>query len=215
MSRNGNQLRWEIEGIELPPNVNAPEGEGYVSFSVDLKPDLKNGTQVKNKAAIRFDYNDVIETNEYVNTLDLVAPTTTMWSSAWNDGVATVTCHGTDNESGISHYLFYAAAGDEGYQYIGQNTEPSIDFKVSQGTNCSVYAVAIDHVGNVQKSAPQALSFNATGIATLTTPLATGWTIYRPNGTIVATGQGVPDTSLPAGIYLVRQGNSVRKVVIN
>ena len=213
MSRNGNQLRWEIEGIELPPNVNAPEGEGYVSFSVDLKPNLKNGTQVKNKAAIRFDYNDVIETNEYVNTLDLVAPTTTMWSSAWQDGVATVTCHGNDEGSGISHYLFYASAGGDDYKYIGQNTEPSIDFKVNAGTDCSVYAVAIDHVGNVQKSAPQAINFNATGITTLQY-LPTTFTIYRVNGTVVATGQGTPDMNLPAGIYLIRQGNTIRKVLV-
>jgi hypothetical protein len=213
MSRNGNQLRWEIEGIELPPNVNAPEGEGYVSFSVDLKPDLKNGTQVKNKAAIRFDYNDVIETNEYMNTLDLVAPTTTMWSSAWQDGVATVTCHGNDEGSGISHYLFYASASGDDYKYIGQNTEPSIDFKVNAGTDCSVYAVAIDHVGNVQKSAPQAINFNATGITTLQY-LPTTFTIYRVNSTVVATGQGTPDMNLPAGIYLIRQGNTIRKVLV-
>ena len=28
MIREGNKLSWDIEGIELPPNVNAPEGEG-------------------------------------------------------------------------------------------------------------------------------------------------------------------------------------------
>jgi preprotein translocase subunit SecA len=36
----GNKLKWEIEGIELPPNVNAPEGEGYVRFALVL-PEAK------------------------------------------------------------------------------------------------------------------------------------------------------------------------------
>ena len=214
MKREGNKLYWEIEGIELPPNVNAPEGEGYVTFSVDLKPGLKNGTQIRNKAAIVFDYNETIETNEYVNTLDLVPPTTEMWNTTFKDGVATVTCKGSDDGSGIGRYMFYASSGGSDYRYIGQNTEPSIDFSVKEGIDYNVYAVAIDHVGNVQMAAPQAISFNATGITTLHAMPSTSWTITRLNGTVVASGQGTPDMQLPAGVYIIRQGNNARKVIV-
>ena len=216
VSRDGNKLKWEIEGIELPPNVNAPEGEGYVSFSVDLKPGLANGTQIKNKAAIRFDYNEVIETNEYVNTLDLAAPTTTMKSVAKQDnGKFVVTCEGSDSESGISHYLFYASKEGEDYQYLGQSKEPSFTFDAGQtNANYSIIAYAVDNVGNTQNSAPEALIFNPTGIRTVNAIADDQWTINRLNGTSVAKGKGVPDLNLPAGVYIIRQGNNVRKVII-
>ena len=216
VSRDGNKLKWEIEGIELPPNVNAPEGEGYVSFSVDLKPGLANGTQIKNKAAIRFDYNEVIETNEYVNTLDLTAPSTTMKSVAkQDDGKFVVTCEGSDSESGISHYLFYASKEGEDYQYLGQSKEPSFTFDAGQtNANFNIIAYAVDNVGNTQNSAPEALTFNPTGIRTVNVIADDQWTINRLNGTSVAKGKGAPDLNLPAGVYIIRQGNNVRKVII-
>ena len=216
MNREGNKLTWDIEGIELPPNVNAPEGEGYVTFSVDLKPGLKNGTQIKNKASIRFDYNEVIETNEYVNTLDLVAPTTKMKSVAkQDDGKFLVTCEGIDSESGVSHYQFYISKDGEGYVFLGNNTEPSLSFEMDQtNANYSIIAYAVDNVGNTQNSAPEALVFNPTGIRTVNVIADDQWTINRLNGTSVAKGKGVPDLNLPAGVYIIRQGNNVRKVII-
>ena len=215
MSRNGNKLKWEIEGIELPPNVKAPEGEGYVTFSVDLKPGLKNGTQIKNKAAIKFDYNDVIVTNEYVNTLDLNAPTTQMKTvTKQNDGSFLITCEGSDSESGISHFMFYASTDGSDYKYLGQSTEPSYVFTSQANENYSIVALAVDHVGNAQKSAPEALVFNPTGIRAVNMMPDDAWTVTRLNGTTVASGKGVPSLDLPAGVYIIRQGNNVRKVII-
>ena len=216
MNREGNKLTWDIEGIELPPNVNAPEGEGYVTFSVDLKPGLKSGTQIKNKASIRFDYNEVIETNEYINTLDLIAPTTKMKSVAkQDDGKFLVTCEGSDSESGIGLYQFYISTDGSDYKYIGQNNEPNFTFEVPQANaNYNIIAYAVDNVGNTQKSAPEALVFNPTGIRTINIMPDDAWTITRLNGTTVAKGKGVPDLNLPAGVYIIRQGNNVRKVII-
>ena len=216
MNREGNKLTWDIEGIELPPNVNAPEGEGYVTFSVDLKPGLKNGTQIKNKASIRFDYNEVIETNEYVNTLDLVAPTTKMKSVAkQDDGKFLVTCEGIDSESGVSHYQFYISKDGEDYVFLGNNIEPSLSFEMDQtNANYSIIAYAVDNVGNAQKSAPEALVFNPTGIRIVNAIADDQWTINRLNGTSVAKGKGAPNLDLPAGVYIIRQGNNVRKVII-
>ncbi len=216
MTREGNRLSWDIEGIELPPNVNAPEGEGYVSFSVDLKSGLKSGTQLKNKAAIIFDYNETIETNEYMNTLDLVAPIAEMKEATVEGNTATVTCTATDDGAGVSHYLFYASLnGGEAY-YLGQNTEPTFSFDAGKNADYTVYALAVDHVGNTQTAVPAALTFNPTGIHGITyAPAATnGWAVYRLNGTTAATGQGVPNVQLPAGIYIIREGGKSRKVVV-
>ena len=216
ITREGNRLSWDIEGIELPPNVNAPEGEGYVSFSVGLKPGLKSGTQLKNKAAIIFDYNETIETNEYMNTLDLVAPIAEMKEATVEGNTATVTCTATDEGAGVSHYLFYASLNGGEARYLGQNTEPTFSFDAGKNADYTVYALAVDHVGNTQTAAPATLTFNPTGIHGITyAPAATnGWAVYRLNGTTAATGQGVPNVQLPAGIYIIREGGKSRKVVV-
>ena len=65
-------------GIELPPNVNAPEGEGYRLVHRAGPPDLPSGTSIANRAKITFDLNEPIVTNTHVNTLDLTAPVTAM-----------------------------------------------------------------------------------------------------------------------------------------
>ena len=164
MSRDGNKLTWEIEGIELPPNKKAPEGEGYVTFSVDLKPGIKNKGQIKNKATIVFDYNDPIKTNEYVNTFDLQAPTASMVSATINGGKITVTCKGSDGESGISHYKFYASEKGGEFQMFANEFEPKAVFTIPSGKkaeNYKFYALAVDNVGNTQQTPPTAIAAGA------------------------------------------------------
>ena len=214
MTREGNRLSWDIEGIELPPNVNAPEGEGFVSFSVDLKPGLKDGTQLKNKAAIIFDYNETIWTNEYVNTLDLAAPQSSIKEhSVGADNTVTVRCTGSDAESGISHYLFYGSANGGEYQYMGQSQEPEFSFKQDPNTVIDIKVLAVDNVGNTQASSTTGYTVGIEGITT--NAVATdGWAVYRLDGTVVARGKGTAPVKLPAGIYIISQGDRPHKVVI-
>ena len=215
MNREGNKLTWDIEGIELPPNVNAPEGEGCVTFSVDLKPGLKNGTQIKNKAAIIFDSNETIETNEFVNTLDIVEPTAEMKSFSMNSkGQYVVNCSGSDDDSGISHYLFYVSANGDEYKYLGQNTEPSYALDIEPSTDYDFIAFAVDNVGNIQKAIPEPVKYDPTGISTVVAVPETRWAIYNLKGVIVASGEGISTKQLPAGVYIERRGNDVRKVII-
>ena len=162
MKREGNKLTWDIKGIELPPNVNAPEGEGFVSFSVDLKPNLANGTQIKNKATIIFDKNFPIETNEFVNTLDLVPPTTTMSSADINatGDAFSVHCLSNDADSGVGGYLFFVSEDGGDYAYYGQSVTGSLDYPItpgSSGKSYSFYVLATDNVGNVERVIPQVI----------------------------------------------------------
>jgi len=57
-------ITWVCDNIMLPPNVNPPEGEGFVSFTVLPKPDLESGTEISNTAWIRFDYNEWLNAPE-------------------------------------------------------------------------------------------------------------------------------------------------------
>jgi photosystem II stability/assembly factor-like uncharacterized protein len=50
-------LTWRCDSIMLPPNHTPPEGEGFVTFSILPDSGLPAGTQIKNRAYIKFDFN--------------------------------------------------------------------------------------------------------------------------------------------------------------
>jgi fimbrial isopeptide formation D2 family protein len=212
INREGNKLTWDIEGIELPPNVNAPEGEGYVDFSVDLKPGLKSNTKIKNKATIIFDYNEPIETNEYVNTLDLNAPEAITDEAILKDGKVVIKCNGSDGESGVGYYDYYASYKKGSYQYIGCSDE-EFEFVIPEGTDASDYAfmaMAVDNVGNVQEEPTAAVA--VTGIHNIPYEMNSEGGIYTLEGMKV--GNGKSTESLPTGVYILRDGKSTKKVII-
>jgi len=57
-------LSWFCDNIMLPPNVSPPEGEGYFNYSITPKPGLPKGTEIRNTAWIRFDYNAWLQAPE-------------------------------------------------------------------------------------------------------------------------------------------------------
>lgn len=58
------EIMWFFDHINLPPNVNPPEGEGFVSFTIKPMLGLSQGTVIPNRAHIRFDYNPWIAAPE-------------------------------------------------------------------------------------------------------------------------------------------------------
>lgn len=158
-TRTGSILRWEIEGIELPPNVVPPQGEGWVSFSVIAKSSLSSGTSIKNRATIVFDNNNPIMTNEFVNTLDYTPPKTTMTPipTRMTASKLVVRWKGVDeqNGSGVQSYTLYAAKDSGAYQAIGSTNADSMTVNVDMYTHkYSFYALAKDNVGNVEITRP-------------------------------------------------------------
>ena len=212
INREGNKLTWDIEGIELPPNVNAPEGEGYVDFSVDLKPGLKNNAKIKNKATIIFDYNEPIETNEYVNTLDLNSPEAITDEAVLKDGKVVIKCYGSDDESGVAYYDYYASYKNGDFQYIGYSDE-EFEYTLPDGTDVRDFAfvvMAVDNVGNVQEQ-PTAAAV-VTGIRKIPYEMNSEGGIYTLDGRKV--GNGKSANSLPTGVYILRDGKSTKKVIV-
>ncbi|MBU1317964.1 MAG: PKD domain-containing protein [candidate division Zixibacteria bacterium] len=57
-------IEWYCDSIMLPPNENPPEGEGYFTYSISPKDGLPIGTEIANKAFIRFDYNPWLQAPE-------------------------------------------------------------------------------------------------------------------------------------------------------
>lgn len=66
---SGSTVTFNFTGINLPPNEEPPEGEGFVRFAILPKPNLPLGTEIRNKASIVFDFNPPILTPEVVHTI--------------------------------------------------------------------------------------------------------------------------------------------------
>ncbi len=67
-------LEWAFNNIMLPDSFsNEPGSHGFLTFTVDMMPNLLNGTTIENSASIYFDSNDPIITNTALHTINTCA----------------------------------------------------------------------------------------------------------------------------------------------
>ncbi|GAB5534601.1 MAG: hypothetical protein Rubg2KO_08500 [Rubricoccaceae bacterium] len=66
---SGQTATFRFVGIDLPPNVEQPEGQGFIAFSVEPRAGLADGTEIRNDASIVFDFNPAIETPEVIHEI--------------------------------------------------------------------------------------------------------------------------------------------------
>lgn len=63
-------LKFTFDDIMLPDsNINEAASHGFVKFRIAQKPDLPNGTMIKNSAGIYFDFNQPVITNQTWHTV--------------------------------------------------------------------------------------------------------------------------------------------------
>jgi hypothetical protein len=134
----------------LPPNVNSPEGEGFVSFSVGLKETLASHHRIANQATIKFDENTPILTNVFENILDKDVPesqvtglTPKMGGKIW------VEWSGADNSSGIKHYSVFVQKDDEEIKpWVLDTIATNAEFTAAEkGSTYKFYSICMDSVG--------------------------------------------------------------------
>ncbi len=156
----GQILRWEIEGIELPPNVHPPEGEGWVGYSVLPKSGLASGATLRNTATITFDLNAPITTNATLNTLDFAAPVTQMTAlpATVPDTTVLVRWHSADDASGVQAVTIYQALDGGGFYPLWTTGGDSLRVKVNFGHTYAFYALAKDFAGNAETVRPNVVT---------------------------------------------------------
>ena len=66
---SGSVATFRFVGIDLPPNVSAPEGQGFITFQVTPDAGLPIGTVIENEASIVFDFNPPIATPTVVHEI--------------------------------------------------------------------------------------------------------------------------------------------------
>lgn len=137
----------------LPPDLNSPKGQGYVSFTVNPAATIQNGDAICNKASIIFSPNPPITTACWNNTFDLISPVSKVNSlpPETNKDTFEVSWNGTDNLCGIKSYTIYVSINDSAFVPWMADTNGLNAFYVGTvGKKYSFYSIATDNAGNME-----------------------------------------------------------------
>ena len=139
----------------LPPNVTAPEGEGFVSYFVRPKATLATGTHLDAQARIVFDVNAPIDTPPIFHTIDAGAPTSSInpLPPTVGSAVFPLSWSGTDDPSGAglaSFDIFVSVDGGAFTPLLVDTIATSAIFSGAAGHTYAFYSVAADNVGHVE-----------------------------------------------------------------
>jgi uncharacterized repeat protein (TIGR01451 family) len=201
-------ITWNFTGIDLPPNVNPPEGEGWVMFTITPKPGLPSGTQIKNRATVVFDFNAPINTPEFFNTIDSQPPSTKVDTLASQQPLNfNVSWAGTDGAgSGIRDYTIYVSDNGGAYtEWLFEATDQSATFAGQKGHIYSFYSVAADNVGNIEQAHTQP----DTTIAIDSIQPSIGTPIQNPPG------QPLPTQSVTISVNVTDATSGVKNVTLS
>ncbi len=141
----------------LYPEAGFGNGQGYITYSVELKEELATGEVINNQGDIYFDFNDVIPTPELTYTIDSGTPESRMLAAvAEEDGSITLSWEGADAADGGSglagHYIYVSRDGGSFAFWKGFTVEEgtTASFTGVNGSRYDFVSLAVDHVGNVE-----------------------------------------------------------------
>ncbi len=142
-----------LAGFLLPNNADH-EGEGGISYTIKPADTIMNGNEIKNRASIYFDFNTPVLTDYWTNRFDLIKPVSQVQSLQVQNPSDTIyiQINGSDNLSGISHYMLYAKEDSGQYAlirpYIPLNGRDTLIGKF--GKTYHFYSKAVDTAGNIE-----------------------------------------------------------------
>ena len=142
-----------MQGI-LPVNYDGTSGIGEVMFEIGVKANKGDGAQIANRAGIVFDYEETILTPTWVNTVDAVAPVSTIRGGIQtNDSTLTLRLAGEDARSGVWKYNVYAQFGaGTSWELVAENvTDTLCDVRIYEDIDYSFCVLATDSAGNVER----------------------------------------------------------------
>lgn len=141
-----------MQGI-LPVNFDGTSGIGEVMFEVGVKSGKADGTEIKNRAGIIFDYEAQILTPTWTNVVDAVPPTSSVTDCTMvNDSTLRIFADGFDARSGVWKYEWYVQHGENApWWKEGETESPSFDFHFFPGFDYGLCVVVTDSAGNVEK----------------------------------------------------------------
>lgn len=137
----------------MPPNDASHRGEGHIVYSIAPLLGVLSGTKVVNKASIKFDTNEIIETNEVFNTIDGEAPVSgvTALPPQSEGSTLNISWSGTDagNAAGVKSFdIYYSDNGGAYVRWQSGVTTTSAALDVQTGHTYRFFSIASDYGGN-------------------------------------------------------------------
>lgn len=131
-------------------------GEGWVTFTADIKNfrSLHTGDSIVENAEIFFDENDVVPTNDYVNHLDVLAPTSFIvcdTTNASSDKYLLISFNSSDdtNGSGVNYIELYVSIDGNDYGLENRvQPDSTYVFYLNNGSSFDFFGLAVDNVNN-------------------------------------------------------------------
>lgn len=188
----------------LDPNITAPEGEGFIEFSLMPKQSLTTGTAIANEASITFDFNAPIITNTWINKIDKLKPLSNVapMPATTNDSVINIIVNRSDANAGVLDYELYLKENSGPWKVKRYLTADTIRFAGTHGSTYQFYSIARDRVLNIEDApiTPDA-----------TTTLDTTRTLYYADGD----GDGFGNALAPLLAYTIPAGYVTNNIDCN
>jgi hypothetical protein len=146
----------------LPPNDENGIGEGFVSYTIRPRSDATTWSVIDAEATIVFDTNEPIDTPPVFNTIDAVAPTSSVTEATnefWTANIFVSWGGEDDGGSALKDYNVYVSVDGGPYTiWLLNTTLTSAWFAGEQNHTYTFYCTSQDNAGNVEPfpSAPDA-----------------------------------------------------------
>ncbi len=142
----------------LPPDADAVEGQGFVSYTIEPKAADTTGTTINAKATVIFQAGlpgqSSLDTTPIFNTIDAGPPTSSVIAlPAFSPASFTVSWAGLDDArgSGIASFDVYVSDNNGPFKlWQAATPQTSAAFTGVDGHAYAFYSVATDNAGNVQ-----------------------------------------------------------------
>lgn len=132
----------------LPPNTDAPSGEGGVSYTIAPKKGLPDGIQFRSRASIVFDSNEPILTNTWQNTIDAVKPVGHISAKIYEDTLIVLEYNAYDAGSGVDYYNVYVSTDNGPWANVPGGNATKVMLQGEAGKSYRFYVEAQDKAGN-------------------------------------------------------------------
>ncbi len=148
----------------LFPNKDRTE-QGLVSYSIKATPEAQTGDVIEATARVILDANAPIDSAVVSNTLDAVAPTTTLVVQDLGRGGYSLSWKAVDDSlgSGVASYSVYVSVNGGSYVAWKSDTTTTSGIYEAGGTNTASFLVlALDRAGN-QEVPPAGIRLPSSG----------------------------------------------------
>jgi hypothetical protein len=181
------ELTEDPLGGFLPPIDSTGYQVGWVSYTINSKPNLPDSTRFTNQAFVNFDgvgrWGPAPKEGPFRNVFDASRPISHMKpgvSISAEDSVL-ISWTGSDAGSGVQDFTIYVSEGNGYLPWLAFTGDTSAWFTGEKGKSYHFYSIARDRVGNIEEKDPASeyrISFTGVGIQDPMTD--EGFTVY-PN----------------------------------